>query len=49
MLLHTNGRRELSFTHVPTPSSGEVFSYLAITYQGEQGAIIHPSPHTPTL
>ena len=49
MLLHTNGSRELSFTQVPTPPPCEVFSYLSITYQGEQGAIIHSSPQTPTL
>ena len=49
MLLYTNGSRELSFTHVPTPSPCEVFSYHAIKYQQEQGAIIHPSPHTLTL
>ena len=49
LLLHTKGSRELSFTQVPKPPPCEVFSYLAIIYQGEQGAIIHPSPLTPTL
>ena len=54
LLLHTNGCMELSFTQVPTPPPCEVFSYLTYqyklhTYEGEQGAIIHPSPHTPTL
>ena len=47
LLLHTNGSREVSFTHVPKPPPCEVFSYLAITYQGEQGGIIHPSTQTP--
>ena len=49
LLLDTKGSRELSFTQVPKPPSCEVFSYHAITYQQEQGAIIHPSPHTLTL
>ena len=49
LVFHTKGSMELSFTQVPKPPPCEVFSYLAITYQGEQGAIIHPSPHTPTL
>ena len=49
MLLHTNGSMELSFTQVPKSPPCEVFSYHAITYQQEQGAIIHPSPHTLTL
>ena len=44
LLLHTNGSRELSFTQVPKPPPCEVFSYLAVTYKGEQGGIIHPSP-----
>ena len=38
---------ELSFTQVPKPPPCEVFSYHATTYQGEQGAITHPSPQTP--
>ena len=49
LLIHTNGSMELSFTQVPTPSAREVFFYHAITYQREHGAIIHPTPHTPTL
>ena len=49
LLIHTNGSMELSFTQVATPSAREVFFYHAITYQREHGAIIHPTPHTPTL
>ena len=47
MLLHTKGSRELSFTQLPKPPPCEVFSYPSITYKGEQGAIIHPSPPNP--
>ena len=49
LLLHTKGSRELSFTPVSKPQHCEVFSNLAITCQGEHGAIIHPSRQTPTL
>ena len=49
MLLHTKGSRELSFTQVPKPPQCEGFSFPSIRYNGEQGAIIHPSPQTPTL
>ena len=49
LLLHTKGSRELLFTQIPKPPPCEEFSYLAITYQQEQVAIIHPSPHTLTL
>ena len=49
LLLHTKGSREVSFTPVPKPPPCEVFSYLAITYQREQGGIIYPSTQTPTL